>query len=476
MTLSWNFYVDWDNNDSFDDGDEKTYLRRLNIKRGRRQYINFDGSGYERVQMGEMLAELDNSTGRFNPWDSGGDLYPNVRPGRKCRVAVDGTNLFTGYIQDIRPIAGRDERIQIRAVDGILKLQNTTITDQLRTSQEVDALFGFILTAISWGDGSNIDTDDDVVPYWWPVQGKSAWDQLNDLAQAWMGTCFINADGEFNFYARQHSAAASATVTQSELLKDIALNQPWETIRNYITVFAKPRRDYGEQEIYRLVDTPLVEAGETLELFADYYYDNAPVPADNVISPASTTDYTFNAQADGGGADLTADLSVTLTDYGTWAKLECENTGGTDGYITLLKIRGDALGETRTRIVREDSTSQSSYGVQKLTMDYNWLQSVDNAEDFADFLKAVLPDPNVFPVVHLESQPSYQFACDLFDKVALTIAAKDIDANFDVGWIEHQTLNETCQAVRTTWYLEPALDDEYWIFPAVVGVSTVLGF
>jgi hypothetical protein len=45
------------------------------------------------------------------------------------------------------------------------------------------------------------------------------------------------------------------------------------------------------------------------------------------VTPVATTDYTANTQADGGGADLTADIDITITKFATATKLEVENTG-----------------------------------------------------------------------------------------------------------------------------------------------------
>ena len=475
MAHAWTIKIDWDNDDSFADEDnEAIYTRDVNIKRGRRYYVRMDGQGFERVMMGDLTLVLENSTARFDPWNSSSAIYPNVVPGRKCQVICDGDTLFTGFLTDIKPISGKDERVMIRAVDGISKLQKIDITDVLYTGETVATLLAAILTAASWGDGSNIDADTDIVPYWWTTD-ESAWEALNNLAEAWMGVMFINKSGEVNFYARQHSETATVTLTQAKLLREIITGQPWEVIRNHVTVFAKPRRVYASQELWRLVDTPLIAAGDSATYWADFFYDNLPVPADNVVSPASTTDYTMNAQADGGGADLTGNFTVTPTKYATRAKLVVANTGGTDGYITLLKIRGDALAETRTRIEREDSTSQGLYDVNKLVLEYDAMQSIDNAEDFAAFLISVLPDPLAFPIIQLEERDE-QFDVDLFDKVALTIAKKSIAADFDVGAIEHQTLTENLQSIRTTLWLEPSLDDRYWVFTATVNESTILGF
>ena len=480
--LTWNVDVDWDNNATIDGGDEAPYMVDINIKRGRRNMIRADGRGFEGIPAGVCKMTFDNTTGRFDPWNSDSALYPNIRRGRLLRVqATDNdtsttTTEFTGFIRDIVPKEGKEPRVVITAYDGIQKLEAAKVTEYIRNDQNADDLFGYILTAVSWTGGASVENDDDAVPYWWPDTEKRAWEMLTEMAQAWMGVCFIAVNGQFWFYARQHSEAASATVTQSELLKTIQTPLPWDTVWNNIAVYANPRRVYSDQEIWRLTDIPLIPAGESRDYFCEYTYNGQAVPAQNVRDMVATDDYTFNAQENGGGADLTANLTPTLTKYGRFTYLVLENTGGTDGYVTLAKIRGDPLVKNATRIERNDTTSQTDYGTTSLVLDYDWLQNADNAEDFADFLKGVLSEPQPFPVVEVEARPSLQFGNELFDKWALTIAKKGIAGDFDIGGYEHQSLGEHCNACRSTFWLEPSLDDRYWILTAVVGTSTIVGF
>jgi len=143
----------------------------------------------------------------------------------------------------------------------------------------------------------------------------------------------------------------------------------------------------------------------------------------------------------------------------------------------LQKVRGDALTSQGTTLIREDAASQALYEKRDVTFDFPMLQVVSQATDYADFLVGALASPNPFPRVYVEARPSIQFL-DVLDKIELTLATKGITTarSFDIGGLEMQWLSTNGQAVRTTWYLEPALDDIYWIFTANLGVSTRFGF
>jgi len=88
--------------------------------------------------------------------------------------------------------------------------------------------------------------------------------------------------------------------------------------------------------------------------------------------------------------------------------------------------------------------------------DTRWRQSSTRAQYFAEWLGLFLPIRQPYPEIKIESRPDKQFEFDLFDRIALDIARKDIDRNFVVGSIEHEWLRETGQAVRTTVQLEPS--------------------
>ena len=483
--LEWEFHVDWDNDGSFaDEANEAQYLTDLFVRRGRQVYMRPDGKGFEHIRPGEIRALLDNIDGRFDSWNTTSALYPNVVPGRRVRARVTDLNtstvwpIFNGRITDIQPERNNKiDQVRITAVDGSFGLQKRPVNSTLYTDTAADALYNVILVAAGWTDSTSIEAASDIVPYWWIPPRQNAMDAIYALADALYGTPFVGADGTFKVYNRQHSTTAGATLTEAELLKDVGVKQPWEVVRNYAAVTAYPLTPVTTVELWRLGDKPSVEAGDSIELWGEYRYNGVQVPAENVTTPVATTDYLVNTAADGSGTNLTASCTVTAVKYGSNFKLTLTNNSAFLGYITLLKVRGDALTSQGTTLIREDAASQALYEKRDVTFDFPMLQVVSQATDYADFLVGALASPNPFPRVYVEARPSIQFL-DVLDKIELTLATKGITTarSFDIGGLEMQWLSTNGQAVRTTWYLEPALDDIYWIFTASLGVSTRFGF
>ena len=89
-------------------------------------------------------------------------------------------------------------------------------------------------------------------------------------------------------------------------------------------------------------------AGQTISGYRGSYIDpdgsGRRVSGTEMVTPASGTDYSANAQADGGGADKTAQLAVTAS-YGTEAvEYELTNSDTASIFITLLQARGKGKG------------------------------------------------------------------------------------------------------------------------------------
>ena len=479
--------VDWDGDGVFDGQNEAAYTTELHIRRGRRDYIRYSQSGsvegFEYPRIGTCVLRLQNKDKRYDPYNTSSPLYPNIRPGRYIRIRVKDTDgtiypVFYGKIKEIKPLSGSDEMVKIEAEDGLRFLKAQDVNIGIQTSITIADAIGLILDDADWPTiwGRNISSASDELPYWW-ADGR-ALTEINDLADADLGTFFVAADGTATYYGRAYTTSASLNLTSEHFLRAISVPQPWEVIRTVVMIVAHPRVQQSTGVLWTLQDKPLVGAGDTLTLWAQYTYDNESAPAVNVITPVENTDYEMNTAEDGSGTDVSANFSLTFTNFGQTAELIFKNNGATAGYITLAQVRGDALSSPDPSvIIKEDTTSQALYGVQQFTLDSKWLQSTGTADDFAAWLISYLPTPQAFIELEVEHRPSTQFGIDLFDVVNVDLDDElGISGDFKVAEIEHTWLAETGQATRTTWSLEPFPDTSgYWRFPATIGVTTVFG-
>lgn len=481
--LLWALEIDWDGDGKFSGANEARYMVDLVVTRGREFFLRDDGKGFMRMQVGTADAVLENVDGRFDPFNAASPLYPYITPGRQFRLRVkdgaDGTfyPVMKGRIGNLRPVSGVDQ-VMIPMVDGTQALIDETITMAIQVDAQVDDLMHLVLDEVGWpADERAIDASTDTLPYWW-ADGVSAWDALNELAEGVLGTFFVAADGKATFVSRSHSAAEAVTLNQEELKKEIDLPQPWDNIRNQIEVAVRTRVPAPDVELWRLREATAVGAGETVEVWAEFTHDGESVPASVVTDPAATTDYTANTAADGGGSDLTADFTVTVTPFGRRAKVETTNGSATDGFITLEKIRGTALTlpDVATK-KREDAASQGAQGVRSFILESDWLQDGNLAESFAEYLKTNLSLVRAFPEAQIEARPELQFALDLFVRTGINIPAKGIANVFQAARIEHRWLTSNGQAVLTTARFEPVPPAVLqWTFPVKMGEESYFAF
>lgn len=486
--LLWGIEFDWDGDGIFD-GNEARYLKSVRTARGRTGFVANNGVGFEKLQTGSCTVVLENIDGRFDAWNVNSPLYPNVNYGKKARITVTdistGTTypVFFGYTQDLEPHykpSTGENYVTITIADLWAYLRNYNANYSIQTDITPGTAISAVLDSIGWTWGKDIDAGSDVIRYWWASGDKTAGSVIEDIAESFLGYFYTAADGTAVYRTRSNIPSATVLLDQADLLKDISIPQPWKNGRNVTRIKTHPRTAAATGVIYQLVgEAPLVQdgAGNALTLFGDYTYEGTVTPANNIVTPVATTDYTMNTQSDGGGVDKTADCTVTLTDFGDRCKLVIRNTSGGNVYITKLQVRGDALYEPNVSdVVYPSVTPQMP---RQFTLDLIWQQDVNVAVDFSNVIGPFLEASHPFPIVQIENRPELQFPPDLFDIVSLTSDKFGIlGESYRVAYIEHSTLHGNCQAVLTKFYLEPYIyGGDYWTWDtaSVFDTSTIFG-
>ena len=485
MTLRWLFEVDWDNNGTFE-ADEANRMMGLTTVRGREHFVRPGGAGFERIKIGEALCIVQNDDGRYDALNTGSPLSPNIKPGREARLRVTDDevtfyDVLRGRIEDVIPVGeGSNARALITIKDGWQWLRDRTVSKILQQNILTDVAIGHILDEADWPTawGRDLGAGSDTLRFWW-VDKTPAQEGILDVVESEFGRAHVAGNGQFVFRGRQagYTETPAFTLTQAQVLREIPLPRPWEAVRNIIRVRAHPRIEQATGELWQLQQKPNLSPTVSLTLFAEFTFEERRVPALNVITPVATTDYTMNSLEDGSGTDLTADFTVTMTVLGDTAKLVVTNNGAQDGFITLLKIRGDAVDAPDLSAVEiEDATSKTTFGPRELDVDLPWQQSVLVATDFATWLRSWLKDELNFPVVRIHDRPAIQFAHELFTRLTFDSAKKGINTDFRIVQIKHQWGHETGEGVLTTWKLEAVDMQEYWTFPARMGEETIFAY
>jgi len=466
--LVWSIQFDWNGDGVLDGTNEAQYVTGLETSRGRRYYISPSGEKFENFQEGTASLTLENRSRRYDPYNTSSPLYGNVKPGRLCQIkavtVADGTEytLFTGKIDNIKPISGGGEKVRIDLVDGWRWLNDAEISIERRFRGTVSDSVELALTAADYPFSRSVTADSQ--PVWvYDPDKRTAASVINDLAQSCLGQFFIARDGQARFYPRDYTGMTNHAIDQSVLLKEIALSQPWENIRNKIRVYANQVGKRFSDTIWTYGGVLLVPYGDTIKVYVD---SNTDAILD-YITPRPGVDYTANTAGDGSGTDKTALVQCVMYNARSHgAVLHIKSYYPYDVYVIGLRARGNVRVTQQSSYYAEDTTSVATYGPRRFSLDNPFLQDKGYASAFATIIKNGLKDPAKNPVIMVEQRPSVQYAFELMDKVTLTASTLGISGEvYYIGQIEHKWMEETGQAVTTTVYLQNVIRDSTSITP-----------
>lgn len=485
--LLWGCIVDWDSDGYYTGENEAEVMIDLSITRGRDHFIVASGEGFENYKAGRATVILDNDDGKYNPYNTESPLYPNVTPGKSVRLIVKNGNLGENYslmrgkIDDIQPfVRGRRQLVRLEIVDGQEFLRGRTV--KLGERHNEGATESTFWSTGKWIDRILTHTN-------WPTS-EWPWDYLwsddytdgtfKTLSYAWFwlrdamtsvreleaaegpGTFLHARNGEAKFLESDFTQVKLVVLDEGEVLSDITVPQPWETLRNQIQIRLYPTIFYNLNTTLWLVGGDddaaiLVEAGETFTTDAEFrYFNYKVVPQNEAIV------YDFSSVKTGAplnDLDGAVEVEIENDEVGDGATLIFTNTGVVDGYIRELSIFGDAVySKYQSWRVDEDATSEGLYGTRVFKLDSPWIQEALWATTIRDNLLAALKDPVPYPIIKLEDRPEKQFGLDLFlDKIQFNSSTLGISRLFRIGKITHRWNQEAGISCTTTLKLEPDL-------------------
>lgn len=488
--LAWGVEIDWDGNGIFDGSNEARRMCGIDITRGRWALLQSEGNGYENIPTGTAVITLWNDDGRYDGWNADSPLYPNVSPGKDVRIRVRNLqasgevieDVFYGVISDIVPTS-YDERpqVNISMEDGWSYLRNYAARVAIQEGISIDTALGLILDSVGWPSrwGRNLGVSSDTIRYWWASGDKSAGVECEDAANSFFGCFFIAADGSARFVPRTSIGAAVVEFDQSHLYKDIQNPQPWIHLRNVMQLKVHPRDESATTVLFAQVSTesPIeIPAGESFSFFVDFTYEGQSVPALSLVTPVANTDYKMWTNSNGTGTEKTAECSVSVTNLGKSGLVSITNNSAVTVYpINPFQIRGVAVYEKNSSDAYYPSDPSTVTNPRKFFMDLLWQQNLNRAQSICDAIGPFLEAGHPFPTVKVESNFEKQFGKELFDIAVFTSGRLGIGGqSFKIGGIRHQSLDENCQRIQTTFSLEPYFGGGgYGAFPLTFGESII---
>lgn len=460
----WGFMVKWDK----DYVNEALNLIDLSVERGRDGL--FDNDGWKQFEPGTAEAILDNSDGRYDPYNTSSPLYGYILPGKYVWILVKDTNTGTkhnimyGKIKNIQPYQRNNRRLaKITVVDGLdfLKSATTTVTwfnyvwSTLRIRDMVENS-GWPLS--EWPMGL-VTSGPEIFRSWFFK--RNAIDAINEMANSAKITYFHSANGEFARYLGSYTYASTTTINEGDILRDITVSQPWDNIINDVDVYDNAKALGTYSQLYEVQSPIPINAGETVTFDAVFRYESHfPVGAYTIGTPEIGT-FNVNTLADGTGTDITASCVKywPLTDYGEGITVAVTNNSASNGYIRQCSVWGGPVYIQNSAVWRaEDATSIATYGRKSIDLNFPWVVGAEYSITYRDWVLANFKDPKRYVTIKLENQPTLQFGKELYkDRIRLVVPTLGIDSYFRIGKIKHKWLKENGLSVETTYQLEPYL-------------------
>ena len=506
--ISYSLAVDWDDDGVLGGDNEADYILKWAADRGRERAIGAPGEGFEPYRVGTLLLELDNSSGRYNPWNTDSALYGNLTPGKlmQMKCAVHASTSATGYqiyhiftgITSALDQEGWNTRATLTCEDGLGMLDKQEIN--MKANYGLSGIFETMelyYTMSEYPYGYDFSTDDPstnslaTIAY---IYNNTYLNEFQMLCEASLGSFACEGNGTLAYHSIYESDAAITTLTDDLVLDDPVLPLPWENIRNKIQITADVI--YGYINAYYAYpghnEFKVTSGSGFLDFPADYfwyplfaYYENADGSPMFESDIWAWSTYTSDVAAEAhyvSGSTFSTDL-VPSTNYQInvsdirldKSKLAFINFTTDDFYITTLSHGQGGYKLTGSELFESGSTGDS-WDVQSFIVDdstynliafnfYNYgrVEYTTNTENartridtFANLLHNYLSTARVHPVLQMVQRPLTQFLLDVEKKVTYQSDTLNINEDFRICGIKHES-QDGVQDILTTVYLYPVI-------------------
>ena len=298
------------------------------------------------------------------------------------------------------------------------------------------------------------------------------------------GRFFQKRDGKLQFYRRLHFPT---DVTSLVTLTDKNSEMDYEfgaDVANIVQVQYQPRSvgTVGDT-VATLSTATAIGAASTLEI--EYRFTDGAgtaIGATALITPAATTDYTVFANDDGTGANLTANVTASITrTNATAATVQYTNTGAAGYVMPTSKLRGTPLTKYELQTyTATDETSLLAYG--KLGYTSNGVQdTLTDATTLADYELSLFKDPvGRVNNVTFAGWDTTLTATLLTYSIGTRITMHETQTGVNGDWfVLGETHRYNSGDWRVQWVLEDAGTIVYWALGAAnyseLGDTTILG-
>tara|TARA_Y100000310_G_scaffold292210_1_gene320795 strand:+ start:471 stop:2276 length:1806 start_codon:yes stop_codon:yes gene_type:complete len=451
--------ADWNKDGDYDDTGEDITARVFEAEFGMGRV---SGSQLESRSMpGYLRLTVDNQSGDYSPFNTGGPLGTNVKPGRPIRIRATAPTtdiLWTGKIRTILPVAapGGNQAVEITGVGPLGALAQREVRTKIGAAGHPSALIEDIKTGAAFIDhlaeigsssqAATIDGGQTTMKTFYAKSGTKLLAALRELEATESGFIREGRDGKIYFEDRHHrlksphqtiqarwldgasSAASSCAVAISPVrVKSGGHLDPLQHIYNIFEAeVTKYQSETSTASSCAVLwtsgedgaggDAPSIEAGLSREFWVKFPNEESSGDAIGVNAwrtPVAPTHFTARSAADGTGTNHNADITVSVVKYADAMKITLTNnaavtvficgptptTTGMEARGKRVKIKGDSI-----RVAKDDATSRSDYGERSWPHPGNFIPDSGEALSWANSNLAVYKDPIAIAKVTLDAQ------------------------------------------------------------------------
>ena len=418
---------------------------------------------------------------------------------------------WRGTISDLKPIPGKENHIvQVIAMDYMDEMARTTLNKiALQTDVRADEVIGTILVEVprlpeSWSIG--IGTDE----YPFAIDNSqdektTAIAEFHRCAMSELGYVYIRGDahagGKLIFEPRGLRTLLSTTrwAMTDSYIYGLELTHSVDEIVNRAIVTLHPRRvDIQLVILFDLATFPVIDVGDTLTFTAPYRAPDTGryvrCGGTGMVFPIRNTDYGFNSQEDGLGADYGTQLTVLVggdPTPGIWgansATLSFYNAGPNVGYLTHCALRGYGVASYEAVVIDTiDAASVLAYGENAEAVDMPYQSDLNMGSDVTAFIVAKNKDPrtrvkSVLIKANVSSTAMiHALNREIGDRITITEATSGLSGQgYYIQAIQFD-VSQGAPWIVVKWLLVPVETDDCWLLEiptrSELEVTTTLGY
>lgn len=328
--------------------DITSYVRSVDVSRGLSRDLDSFSAATCNIT-------LDNRDRAFDPSYSSSPFYGQVKPQASIRVTAGGEVIFTGYVDSWTfdySIQG-DQTASLSALDGTTRIANANVPAQVFTPQYASARLGAVVssTAVAWSGGTVFDVGQYVLDADTVSSDTSAWDYIQQVAQADGGAAYLNGLGQLVF---KSGATSDNPSTRTTYRYNLCKNPNFETnSTNWSGTRVSTRAYKGTYSLQgtTYTDWAYLPPVAPDSLYGCLYTATTPTWVQNVpytfsiwVYSTLTQNVTINAgfKRTGSPARLDATASTVLVTANTWTRLSTTATPGASGMTANLGVATDS--------------------------------------------------------------------------------------------------------------------------------------